>query len=344
MLIGIYNKATNEKGKCMLNDVVIVESAISAFNNAALMGPAFLWWAVLALPLFVVVFWCRDSIVARLGWNDKNILKNVSMWTAGLTGVWIVLFGGNYAVLRDSLSVLPMVIATIVFLASLFVSSHLRTRPLPRMNRWWWLCVLGVIAIVALSDVHVWWGPLLQVGALMLGGVLGRYAKAEMRPVAGIILIVLMTAVAILMQPEFFRFGQLGNLMLGHVVAVLVLGVVAMMSIAVLNINARGKIKQGVFIKLKWLMRVMCAFGMVLFVITEAVPVFLGTLALAFVMFAMSVWHAQKFDVVSGYKMFALVLMCFGVITVMPVIVGLGILYWGILPQNKIWRDFKALL
>ena len=112
----------------MLNDIIIVESAISAFNNAALWMPAFLWWSILALPLFVVVYWCRDAIMTRIGWTRNNILECVSMWTAGLTLVWIVLFGGNYGILRDNLSVLPMMTAVIVFLTSLFVSSHLQTR------------------------------------------------------------------------------------------------------------------------------------------------------------------------------------------------------------------------
>ena len=44
----------------MLNDIIIVESAVSAFNNAALWMPAFLWWSLLALPLFVVIFLCAD--------------------------------------------------------------------------------------------------------------------------------------------------------------------------------------------------------------------------------------------------------------------------------------------
>ena len=86
----------------MLNDIIIVESAISAFNNAALWMPAFLWWSILALPLFVVVYWCADTIMTRIGWNKQNLVNSASMWVAGLTCVWAILFGGNYGVLRDS--------------------------------------------------------------------------------------------------------------------------------------------------------------------------------------------------------------------------------------------------
>ena len=328
----------------MFNDVVIVESAISAFNNAALFGAAFLWWAVLTVPLFVVVYLCRDAIVQKLGWNQNNILQRVSVWTAGLTLLWAVLFGGNYGVLRDGLSVLPGMMAAIVFLTSLFVSSYLRKMPLPRMNWWKWMAVIAGVALVGMSDMHAWWGPILQIGAMLLGFVLGRLAKSEMRPVGGIVLIVLSVAIAMLMQPEFFRFGQLGNLTVGHVLGILMLGIFAMATIALLNVNARGKIKRGVFVKLKWLCRVMCVLGAALFIITEALPVFLGTLAALFAMFAVSVWHKKQVDLVAGYKMFALVLVCFGVITVMPAIAAMGILYWASLPNVKFWSEFKALL
>ena len=37
----------------MFESSMIVQSAISAFNNAALAAPAFLWWAILAVPVFM---------------------------------------------------------------------------------------------------------------------------------------------------------------------------------------------------------------------------------------------------------------------------------------------------
>ncbi len=328
----------------MLNETIVVQSAVSAFNNVALLAPAFLWWTLLALPMFVVIYWCRDAIMARIGWTHDNILGHVSIWTAGLTLAWIVLFGGNYGVLRDSLSVLPMMTAVIIFLTSLFVSSHLRRRAIPHMHWWQWVLVLVVIIGVGLSDTHAWWGPLLQIGALILGGALGRVARGDMRPVSGTILIMLMTVIAILMQPEFFRFGQLGNLTAVHLLAILVLGVACMITIAVQNIKPCGKIRRGVYIKLKWLMRVICALGMALFILTEAVPVFIGTLVAVFLSVAMSVWHAQNIDVTFGDKMFAVSLGAFGAITVMPIITIMGILYWTSVPDVKIMRESKTLL
>ena len=328
----------------MLNDFIIVESAISAFNNAALWMPAFLWWTILSLPLFVVIYWCADTIMARIGWSDENMLSRSSVWVAGLTGAWIVMFGGNYGVLRDSLSVLPMMTATILFLTSLFVSSHLRKFAFPRMNWWRWLLLGLVIIAVGLSDTHAWWGPILQIGALVLGGLLGRAAHGAMRPFGGMIMIMMMVAIAILMQPEFFRFGQLGNLTVVHLVAMLCLGGACMTTIAVQNINPRGKIRYGVYIKLKWLMRVVCALGIALFLLTEAVPVFIGTMIAIFLSIALSVWHADRVNMVLGDKMFAISLIAFGSITVMPVITAIGILYWTHTDNVKIWAESKRLL
>lgn len=328
----------------MLNDFIIVESAISAFNNAALWMPAFLWWTILALPLFIVVYWCADAIMGRIGWNKQNIVNNASMWLAGLTCAWVVLFGGNYNVLRDSLSVLPMMTATILFLTSLFVSSHLRKFALPKMNWWRWLLLILLVVAVGMSDTHAWWGPILQIGALGLGCLLGRIARGDMRPFGGTVMIMMMVAIAILMQPEFFRFGQLGNLTPVHLFAMLALGGACMMTIAVQNINPLGKIRYGIYIKLKWLMRVVCALGVALFLLTEAVPVFIGTMFAVFLSIALSVWHADRVNVALGDKMFAIALMTFGSITVMPVITAIGILYWVHTDNVKIWTEGKRLL
>lgn len=328
----------------MLSDAIIVQSAVSAFNNMALVTPAFLWCAALALPLFIVIYWCKDIILARIGWNRENILNRTTTWMAGLTLCWVVLFGGNYAVLRDTLSVLPMMVATVVFLTSLFVSSHLRHIRLPVKQWRFWALVISILIIVGLSDMHAWWGPLLQIGALCTGWILGRFAKADMRPYSGAILIILATTVAILMQPEFWRFGQLGNLGVAHLVTILIIGTTAMATIAVQNTNARGRIKPSMFIKAKWLARVICALGCALFILTEAVPVFIGTMIAMYISFSMSVWHAKVVNKQIADKMFAIVLITFGIITIMPVITCMGILFWCNNNCEHLWQESKFLL
>ena len=129
-----------------------------------------------------------------------------------------------------------------------------------------------------------------------------------------------------------------------HLIAVLALGGVGMALLALNNVNPRGKIKRSVFIKLKWMMRFIVALGVALFVLTEAVPIFLGTMATMFVMFAMSVWHAER--VASGLVpwMFAILLGIFGVLTVMPVITVMAILYASGLERVDLWAKSKFLL
>ena len=154
----------------MLDDVVIVQSAISAFNNAALWAPAFLWWAVLALPLFAVIYLCADSISGCVGWNRQNIVEKSVPWIVGLLVFWVVLLGGNYSVLRDGVTVLPFVNATILFLGSAFLSGKVRFGALPHIGLIGKIAiVLFVLVMVVLSDVHIWWGPLLQLGAIVIG-------------------------------------------------------------------------------------------------------------------------------------------------------------------------------
>ena len=329
----------------MLSDTIIVQSAVSAFNNAALWAPAFLWWALLALPMFVVTYMCSETIMARLGWTRENILERMTMWTTGLIFAWVVLFGGNYSVLRDGLSVLPMMTAAIVFLTSLFVTSHLRRGVLVRHFGWRNILTgVVVVAAVGMSDMHAWWGPLLQIGAMMMGCLLGWFARGAMRPIAGMLLIMTMVVVAMLMQPEFFRFGQLGNLTIFHLMAMLLFGILGAATIVLFNVVPRGAIRRTVYIKLKWLLRVVCALGGALFLLTEAVPVFLGALGALVLLFALSVWHSDKADVMLGHKVLAAVMVMFGIITVMPVISAMGILYWQSVKVSDFWPEIRRLL
>ena len=71
---------------------MIVQSAVSAFNNAALAAPAFFWWAVLSIPLFAMVYFCGGAFMERIGWNARNIKSRASLTTVILTLAWLVLF------------------------------------------------------------------------------------------------------------------------------------------------------------------------------------------------------------------------------------------------------------
>ncbi len=335
----------------MFESSMIVQSAISAFNNAALSAPAFFWWAVLALPLFVMVYFCGNDFAARIGWNSRNIKSRVTLSTVVLTLVWVVLFSGNYEVLRDNATVLPFMVAAIIFVASVFIGSNLKHFNLPRFRgasrakKWTIIGVWALILIaVGMSDVHTWWGPILQIGAFVVGLCIGRWARNEMRPIAGTALVILATTVAILMQPEFFRFGQLGALTGLHLIFLIFISAVVAAIVALRNIEPTGLLRQSAFIKLKWLVRFVSLLCIGLFVLTESVPIFIGMTAMFFVLFAMSIKHVQKLPEKIDEKMFAVLLMAFGIITTMPVITAMGILYWINLPSADLWQQVKFLL
>ncbi|MBQ8473962.1 MAG: hypothetical protein IJ500_03815 [Alphaproteobacteria bacterium] len=329
----------------MFDDVVIVQSAVSAFNNAALAAPAFLWWGILSVPLMAIVWKFAPMINKMLGINENNIAARGGVGVAAMTFLWVVLFGGNYAVLRDGVSVLPFVVATIVFLTSLFVSSHLRDLPTGGLNR---RAKIGLVALIivmlGLSDLHAWWGPLLQVGAFAFGAILGRLARVSMRPVAGIVLIVFLVSVAMLMQPEFFRFGQLGNLTLAHLLFLMVVGVSGMAVIALNNVNPLGKIRHSAYIKLKWMMRFVALLMMALFVLTESVPLFIAMCGAMLILFMMSVWHAKSIPNKLMEMCLAVMIVAFGVITTMPAVSAIGLLCWAMIPRTNFWREIRGLL
>jgi hypothetical protein len=291
------------------------------------------------------------AFLARIGWEKSNLTNNVMMTSVVLTLLWVIVFSGNYAVLRDGMSVLPFVMAFVLFLSALFVSSGTREIKLPVWRGTSYhhkfrigLFVLLAMLMIGLSDTHAWWGPVLQIFAVVFGAVLGRYTRLRISAVPGCVSVLFVVVVAMLMQPEFFRFGQLGNLSLFHLVSVLLFGLAVAGVFVLRNVNVRGALSRGVYIKLKWLLRLVCVLGMMLFIMTESVPVFLGLVVACIMNFALSVWHAHaRFDDLVQ-KMIALVLMLFGFLTVMPVIVALGVVYWPNASKKRFGVQIRSLL
>lgn len=327
----------------MFEDAIIVQSAVSAFNNAALVAPAFLWSAILTLPLYIIVWLLADKITSLLGWTHANILKRASLWTIIIILGWVVLFGGNYGVLRDDTSMLPFIIALIVFVLSAFIGSRASKNMLSKRENLPYI-ILAVVAL-GLSDLHAWWGPLLQIAAAFGGFSYGeRIAKPKMYDVPSVLFIIMAVTTVVLMQPEFFRFGQLGNLTWVHLLAVVMVGGLVAATVAVRNIVPSGKIHQSAYIKLKWLARFIAMLGFAVFIMTESVPVFLGLVLMLFILFAMSIWHADKTPVALGDELYAMTILLFGVIITMPVISAIGILYFLNVPHDNLWAESKYLL
>ncbi len=330
----------------MFENPIIVQSAVSAFNNAALFAPAFLWWAFLAAPLFAMAYFCGGAFLTKLGWTKQNMIPRACLTVVSLVCAWVVLFGGNYGVLRDATSMLPFLIAAIVFLAMLFIGSHMRDVKIPQLPRG--LKTFGLIFIlmaVALSDTHTWWGPILQIAAFVGGFICGRFVvRGKMRALPGTLLIIMASLIAILMQPEFFRFGQLGSLTFIHLGGLMLTAAAAAATCALRSVAPRARIHRSAYVKLKWMARFVSLLCIAMFMLTESVPVLIGAFVAWFLMFAMSVYHSEKVSAAMSDKMFFLTIGLFGVLTTMPAITALGIVCWASIPGLNSWRDWKFLL
>ncbi|MDE5615467.1 MAG: hypothetical protein K2I81_01385, partial [Alphaproteobacteria bacterium] len=105
-------------------------------------------------------------------------------------------------------------------------------------------------------------------------------------------------------------------------------------------------IHNSAYIKLKWMMRFIVMLAIVLFLLTESVPVFLGAIAAMFAMFAMSVWHAASVPENLRVRFRATVLFAFGMVTTLPVISALGVMLWACAGASKssLWAESKFLL
>ncbi len=338
----------------MFNETFVVASAVSAFNNFAVVPPAFLWNTVLCMPLFIGIYLFVRRFSDKCGIKPYVTKERMTFWTVVLTALWVVLMGGNYVVLRDGVSLLPWVTAAILFVSCIFIGINTRVVRLPiwygrktASNRRRWLVNLGIVALclipVGFSGALSWYGPILQVAAVVLGFLIGRYTNRQMRAVPCTLGVMLATAIAVLMQPELWRFGQLGNLGAAHLVWILIAGIMMAAALALDVINPRSRIHNSAYIKLKWLMRFTSVLCMVLFVLTEAVPLFIASVVSAFVLFAMSVWHAESVSQELAKRTLAWSIILFGCLIGVPTITAIGII-WIAIPEHDSDQGIGFLL
>ena len=153
-----------------------------------------------------------------------------------------------------------------------------------------------------------------------------------------------LTLVLLLMQPEYFRFGQLGNLTLIHIVALLLAGFFCVTALAARYTNVRAKIRKSAYIKLKWLFRILSLLALILFVLTESVPVFVGLLAVCALSEMLTIYHSDYFPEHIYKQSWAWLLISFGVITICPFVTMMGIIYLTCLSKKTDVKDFIRLL
>ena len=158
-----------------------------------------------------------------------------------------------------------------------------------------------------------------------------------------VVIFALMTAL-ILMQPEYFRFGQLGHLTLIHLIGIISTGFFAITTLTTKYIKARSKIYQSAFIKLKWFLRIITLLALILFVSTESVPVFIGLLVAMGLLETLSIYHSKKISDTIFKQSWAMMMICFGVIIICPAISALGIVSLTFASNKANTKDFLRLL
>jgi len=331
----------------MFDSFSVVSTAVSSFNNAALYNPLFFALGLLMLPLFFIVYLYGGDFVSRIGWQKNEIEQKTGFFSGLFLLVWLLIFGGNYAVIRDGISLLSVMIASVLFvLIVLLVQQSVRLKYIEKISgkKTRWFLFGGLLIFAILSAPHNWVGILLQISAVLCGVMVGCRIKHEL-PLRDVITVVFgFVTTLILMQPEYFRFGQLGNLTLVHLASVLFVGFCVVTTLTAKYTNARSKIYKSAYIKLKWLFRIVSLLAFVLFISTESVPVFIGLLGSVALLEMLTIYHSAKsFNNVSNVS-WALMLIGFGIITICPVISSLGLIYMINKANNLKLADFKDLL
>jgi amino acid transporter len=341
----------------MFDSSLVVQSAVSSFNNVAVAAPSFFWSALLMLPLFALVYKFGNDFIEGIRWtglqNPKWRTFNIALCVEGSILAWLILMHGNYEALRDVASILPYAIAGVLFLISASFIQKLKSVK-PETPQWYQklkykklvslLIVFGGVAVIGFSGQPTWWGFMMQAAAVICGALVGRSSSKGVSPILLTTLIIFALICIMLMQPEFFRFGQLGHLTILHMLIIIFTGALAMAILAVRHIKPHGKIHISAYIKLKWMARIVAGLCLVLFILTESVPVFLGFAGVLLIIFAMSVWHAESVPETLSKKLWAVLLCSFGIMASLPLITALGIIYWVNLPGGKIWKQSKFLL
>lgn len=331
----------------MFNDMVILSTAISSFNNAALYGPFFVVVGLLSLPLFFMVYIYGKDFVSKIGWTENNFNNQISFWIASNLLVWLMLFGGNYAVIRDGISLLPVLVSVILFGFTIIMvkkSAQLGYLEKLRNKKLKWLLFFVVFLMTVFSSVWTWWGVLLQCSAVLCGAIIGSRLRKNISMVPWMVVMLMLVVIAVLMQPEYFRFGQLGNLTIVHLLGLVFAGFAAVSTVVARYTNPRGRVHESAYIKLKWLFRIMSVLAFVLFCMTESVPVFVGLVGALGLLEMLSIYHSKHIsENVSRFSM-ALLIMTVGVIIICPIITALGIIYASVKTNGVKLQDFTELL
>ena len=333
----------------------IVASAITSFNNAALAAPNFLWGALLMMPLFFVAWKKCDMFLAEF-FPTRRLRDYNFVWLMELMLIgWLTLNSGNWNAIRDGVGYLPYINSAITFLLVRDFVARLRDRnpKLPafiismsrRARRW---IKFGIFVAMIAVGFSVNLQPefmALQSSAVLFGAASGYLRRRTAKPVNFISFILFTLTVIISMQPEYFRFGQLGHLTIAHIFFLSLMAILYAMIFVFRNFKPTGFIKDNHYKYIKWFVRLSTLLAFILFVMTESVPMLLGFFVGVFVTVWFAVKHARIFNGMQlSQNLLALMMISFGIMTVMPIVTITGIFWWKEFGAKNMIKNLRGAL
>ena len=340
----------------MFDSSLVVQSAASSFNNAALWSPDFFWSALLAIPVFAVFWIFAPKIAEKFLPGEKTRNYFVSVLSFLVVAVWL-LVQGNYSVLRDfswvGVLIAVLLCACAAFLSRRYYEGDARPSKYLPVNKKWgtridYATPALIVIIAGVTGEPTWAGMALQGGTVAVGWLSGwllhRRNVREIDPKLLVALLMFGAAYGLIMQPEFFRFGQLGRLTIIHLIFLAMFAAVLPAYLALHFVPVAGKFSRGFYRGVRLFAIVAALLFFSLFVITESALVFLILAALSLVFWGIFALHQPR-DSANGMKsvrhdLWFLSLGLFGILTALPVMTCAAIVLWRTSPHNA----FKKLL
>jgi hypothetical protein len=276
--------------------------------------------------------------VASKPLDDKG--KWLSLFAAVLMFIWLLVHG-NYNVIRDGVSWISMGMAVALMVLAAFIAQ--RTDWLQRYfqfakkqgNKWrrrFCSYAVPVIAIVlvGLAGAPSFGGFFAQAAFVTAGALIGLRLRAKARkirnPMIEISQGMFFITFLIAMQPEFFRFGQLGHLTVLHLMILAMSALAAAATVAFLYFTPSGKNLK----KIKLLGAMISALLLILFFFTESSVMLLGLGVATFLTSIVAVKHlpAEYNSEKTGEALFAIQLGLFGIMTGMVALTAAAIVFW----------------
>ena len=319
----------------MFDPTLVVQSAISSFNNIALHSPDFFWNALLCLPIFMVFWIFAPEISARFLPDSKKRLKTIATWGIAFIAIWL-LTHESFNALRDGITLgISALTAACIFVLGLFAGWHVPSfSNFVKIKEKWRkkadiAAPIVIAALVGLCAWGTWQTILVQFIAALFGFYAGRLMVHRNRRQMDSewLSIILMGALlfGLVMQPEFFRFGQLGHLTIIHIFFLIATMLTIVGSIMMRLVRPTSWLKKSYYKKLIWLMRSGIILALALFILTENALAFAVLAFCLFIQAFITIRHRAPTDVGMlknwSEDLWILSLGLFGLLTTMPTII-----------------------